>query len=112
MRSDCDRGFPSFFPIDRGRLRWGCCPLPLSGRIGKGNLLGQILTVISIVFWVATANAAESKPNWQTEWERTVKAAEEEGQLTVYVSGYGALIDSGVFQKAYPKIKVTSVTGS
>jgi iron(III) transport system substrate-binding protein len=58
------------------------------------------------------SDAAESKPTWQAEWERTVKAAEEEGQLTVYIAGYGALIDSGVFQKAYPKIKVTSVTGS
>ena len=58
------------------------------------------------------SQAAESKPAWQAEWERTVKAAEEEGQLTVYIAGYGALIDSGMFQKAYPKIKVTSVTGS
>ncbi|HYJ14258.1 MAG TPA: extracellular solute-binding protein [Candidatus Limnocylindria bacterium] len=58
------------------------------------------------------SQASESKPAWQAEWERTVKAAEEEGQLTVYIAGYGALIDSGVFQKAYPKIKVTSVTGS
>ena len=112
MRSDCDCGFPSFFPLDWGRWRWGCCPSPSSGRIGKGNLLKQILAVISIALWVATADSAESKPSWQTEWERTVKAAEEEGQLTVYVSGYGALIDSGIFQKVYPKIKVTSVTGS
>ena len=112
MRSDCDCGFPSFFPLDGGRLRWGCCPPPSSGRIGKGNLLKKISAVIFIALWVATANAAESKPSWQAEWERTVRAAEEEGQLTVYVSGYGALIDSGVFQKAYPKIKVTSVTGS
>ena len=58
------------------------------------------------------SHAAESKPAWQAEWERTVKAAEEEGQLTVYIAGYGAVIDSGLFQKAYPKIKVTSVTGS
>ncbi len=56
--------------------------------------------------------AAESKPAWQTEWERTIKAAEEEGHLTVYIAGYGALIDAGAFQKAFPKIKVTSVTGS
>ena len=67
-----------------------------------------------MVFYCSTgfAFAAESKPAWQVEWERTVKAAEEEGHLTVYIAGYGALIDSGVFQKAYPKIKVTSVTGS
>ena len=72
----------------------------------KAKTLTQISTFIFVALWVATAHAAESKPNWQTEWERTVKAAEEEGQLTVYVSGYGALIDSGIFQKAYPKIKV------
>ena len=98
MRSDCDRGFPSFFPLDGARFRWGCCPRPSSGRIGKGNILKKISAVFFIALWVATANAAESKPNWQAEWERTLRAAEEEGQLTVYVSGYGALIDSGVFQ--------------
>jgi hypothetical protein len=26
--------------------------------------------------------------------------------------GYSAIIDSGVFQKAYPKIRIVSVTGS
>ncbi|MGZ9125889.1 MAG: hypothetical protein ACXW48_22890, partial [Candidatus Binatia bacterium] len=71
-------------------------------------LYGLILCLSSNGF----SHAAEPKPAWQAEWERTVKAAEEEGQLTVYIAGYGALIDSGVFQKAYPKIKVTSVTGS
>ena len=45
-------------------------------------------------------------------WEDTVKAAEREGQVTVYIAGYGAIIDSGAFQKAYPKIKVVSVRGS
>ena len=61
---------------------------------------------------IVVSHAAESKPAWQTEWEKTVKAAEDEGHLTVYIAGYGALIDAGLFQKAYPKIKVTSVTGS
>jgi iron(III) transport system substrate-binding protein len=71
-------------------------------------LYGLILGLCSSGF----SHAAETQPTWQAEWERTVKAAEEEGQLTVYIAGYGALIDSGLFQKAYPKIKVTSVTGS
>jgi iron(III) transport system substrate-binding protein len=56
--------------------------------------------------------AGESKPSGQVEWEQTVKAAEKEGQVAVYIAGYGALIDSAAFQKAYPKIKVISVTGS
>jgi hypothetical protein len=55
---------------------------------------------------------SEAAESWQAEWEKTVKAAEAEGQVSLYVAGYGKVIDSGEFQKAYPKIKVVSVTGS
>ena len=55
---------------------------------------------------------SEAAESWQAEWEKTVKAAEEEGQVSLYIAGYGKVIDSGEFQKAYPKIKVVSVTGS
>lgn len=48
----------------------------------------------------------------QSDWERVVRAAEKEGQVTLYIAGYDALISAGAFQKAYPKIRVTSVTGS
>jgi iron(III) transport system substrate-binding protein len=58
------------------------------------------------------AHAADSKSAWQAEWDRTVRAAEQEGQVAVSIGGYGAIIDSGVFQKAYPKIKITSITGA
>src|SRR6266545_1229654 len=56
--------------------------------------------------------AGDAKPAREQEWEKTVRAAEEEGQLTVYIAGYGAIIDSGAFQRAFPKIKVVGVTGS
>ncbi|HXV78991.1 MAG TPA: hypothetical protein VEG60_03855, partial [Candidatus Binatia bacterium] len=55
---------------------------------------------------------SEAAESWRAEWDKTVKAAEEEGQVSLYISGYGKVIDSGEFQKAYPKIKVVSVTGS
>src|SRR5262245_2880381 len=58
------------------------------------------------------AYGAESQPGWQANWERTVKAAEAEGHLTVYMSGYSPIIEAGVFQKAFPKIKVTIVPGT
>src|SRR6185369_3942368 len=35
----------------------------------------------------------------------------QEGQVTVSIGGYGAIIDSGVFQKAFPKIKINHLTG-
>lgn len=55
---------------------------------------------------------SEAAESWRAEWDKTVKAAEEEGQVSLYIAGYGKVIDSGEFQKAYPKIKVVSVTGS
>ena len=55
---------------------------------------------------------SEAAEPWEAEWDKTVKAAEEEGQVSLYIAGYEKVIDSGEFQKAYPKIKVISVTGS
>jgi hypothetical protein len=46
----------------------------------------------------------------QADWEETVRAAEKEGQVNVYIAGYSAIVDSGVFQKAFPKIKVVGAT--
>jgi iron(III) transport system substrate-binding protein len=65
-----------------------------------------------LVFFPRAVIAADAKSGWQTEWEETVRAAEKEGQVTVSIGGYGAIIDSGVFQKTYPKIKITHMTGA
>ena len=54
--------------------------------------------------------AAESKPAWQVEWEKTLKAAETEGEVSVYVVDYPKFTVER-FQKAYPKIKLTAVDG-
>lgn len=68
-----------------------------------------LLFFLSLVFSGGAANAAESKPAWQVEWEKTVEAAKKEGQVTVYISGYDAVL--GDFQKEFPDIKVVAVTG-
>ncbi|HKY10007.1 MAG TPA: hypothetical protein VJQ55_17295, partial [Candidatus Binatia bacterium] len=68
--------------------------------------------IVNVLFSVGTLHGAEPPAAWQASWERTVKAAEAEGQLTVYISGYSAVIEAGVFQKAFPKIKVTIVPGT
>ena len=71
------------------------------------------LGVVCLTFgFTMPSIAAESKANWQAEWDRTVRAAEQEGQVNVSIGGYGAVIESGVFQKAYPKIKVNYITGA
>ncbi len=66
--------------------------------------------VLGFLFRPLPLSAAEAKLNWQAEWEKTVQAAEQEGQVVVYIAGYEAVIE--VFQKAYAKIKVVTVTGS
>ena len=55
--------------------------------------------------------AAEARPAWQAEWDRTVKAAEEEGALVIYMTQAFEPVFRAAFQKKYPKIKVTMVTG-
>jgi len=55
--------------------------------------------------------AAEARPAWQAEWDKTVKAAEEEGALVIYMTQAFEPVFRVAFQKKYPKIKVTMVTG-
>jgi iron(III) transport system substrate-binding protein len=65
-----------------------------------------------LLVFIALFSIAEVSADWKSEWEQTVRAAENEGQVSVSIGGYGALIEAGVFQKAYPKIKVSYITGA
>ena len=55
--------------------------------------------------------AADAKPTWQAEWDKTVKAAEDEGAVVLYVTGAFEPVFRETFQKRYPKIKVTLAAG-
>jgi iron(III) transport system substrate-binding protein len=55
--------------------------------------------------------AAETRPPWQVEWTKTLKAAEEEGGLAIYMTQAFEPVFRETFQKKYPKIKVTTVSG-
>src|SRR6266478_9279961 len=61
----------------------------------------------------AAYGAAESKQDWQVEWEKTIQAAKKEGKLSLYLfQGEGELgAVAQLFQKKYPEISVTTVTG-
>jgi iron(III) transport system substrate-binding protein len=74
----------------------------------KGGAVEIALLCALVVILVATGSYAD----WKSEWDQIVRAAEKEGQVNVYIAGYSAIVDSGVFQKAYPKIRVISATGS
>lgn len=55
------------------------------------------------------ALAAKGKADWRTEWEKIIAAAHKEGQVTVYISGYEAVLPD--FEKEYPDIKILAITG-
>jgi len=73
--------------------------------------------LFSVVFlllcFAAITSAADSKPNWQTEWDRLVSAAKKEGSLSLYLfQGEGELgAAAQLFQKKYPEINIVTTTG-
>lgn len=73
---------------------------------------GTILLLVVALVSAASSYAAESRPAWQQELEKTVQAAKTEGQVTVYVhSTYVPVLGSGAFEKTFPGIKLTVVSG-
>ena len=56
--------------------------------------------------------SASAQSNWQAEWEKTLRAAESEGQLTLYGCCYEYDRVTEPFKKKYPKIKVATFIGS
>src|SRR5215468_7946143 len=76
--------------------------------------LSANLLIWSLCWASATYGAAiESKHDWQSEWEKTIQGAKKEGKLSLYLyQGEGELgAVAQTFQKKYPEISVTTVTG-
>jgi hypothetical protein len=75
----------------------------------------RVLILCALIAPIVVASdlrAVETKASWQVEWEKVVQAAKKEGQVTVYVhSTYAPALESGAFQKAFPEIKLVSVSG-
>lgn len=55
--------------------------------------------------------AAEPKPTWQSEWDRTVAAAKREGMVSVYQYNPSEVFDAALFKKIFPGINVSVVSG-
>jgi iron(III) transport system substrate-binding protein len=64
-----------------------------------------------VILWIGILHApafAAGADSGSDEWERTVKAAEQEGQVTVYKIGPDG--EWNAFQKRFPKIKLVLVS--
>jgi iron(III) transport system substrate-binding protein len=77
----------------------------------KGPIACWVLACVCA--WGTNIYGAEPKPNWQSEWEKTVQAAKKEGKLSLYVyQGEGQLgALTQLFQKKYPEINVVTTPG-
>ncbi|MGZ9143617.1 MAG: hypothetical protein ACXW4O_14910, partial [Candidatus Binatia bacterium] len=76
------------------------------------DVYAMVLLTLFSVMVQSLGHAAEVKPAaWQADWEKTVKAAEEEGAVSIYMTSAFESVFRDGFQKRYPKIKVTSVVG-
>src|SRR5258705_8056504 len=69
------------------------------------RICGLVLVLLNSAIF---SFAAQAKPAWQQELEKILEAAKKEGQVTVYISGYEAVLP--YFEKEFPEIKVTAVT--
>lgn len=72
----------------------------------------KVLT-LSALFFLGLGGHAAAQSDWKREWEKTLAAAQEEGQVTVYAPPgrqYQEAISN--FQSAFPKIKLSYVPGS
>ncbi|MET0500635.1 MAG: hypothetical protein ABW172_03840 [Candidatus Binatia bacterium] len=75
------------------------------------GLIAFLLSIVAVPLEQSLVLSAEPKAGWQADWDKTVKAAEEEGALAIYITQAFEPVFREVFQKRYPKIKVTTVTG-
>jgi iron(III) transport system substrate-binding protein len=71
--------------------------------------------MVSLQFFgeIQLVSAGEARSNAEAEWAKTVEAAKQEGQVTIYgTRGYQLIVDEGVFQKSYPGIKVVTFSSA
>jgi len=82
----------------------------------KHTILGGVLCLAGLLAAVSPGHvrnifAADSRSAWQADWDKSVKAAEEEGAVTIYMTQAFEPVFKEAFQKKFPKIKVNVVTG-
>ena len=65
--------------------------------------------VTGLLLLLTAANSRAAQVDWKKDWEQTLAAATKEGQVTIYIYRYEALLQD--FKREFPGINVVSVTG-
>ena len=81
----------------------------------KGAASKTLVFGLALTFILATeilVIGAQASPKWRAQWHKTVEAAKKEGRVNIHID-YTAtpVLDAGVFQKAFPGIRVVGFPG-
>jgi len=81
------------------------------GRFVIATITNRMLVVCYAlaVLILAFGQTVQAAAAWETEWERTVKAAEQEGEVSYYTVGEFNFLTE--FEKKFPRIKIKVVQG-
>jgi len=83
----------------------------MSGRCARLLARGAARLVCAVLLVALFGQGAAAQ--WRAEWDRSIAAAEKEGQVTVYgPPGIGHQNAIGAFQDVFPKIKLIYVAGA
>jgi len=69
----------------------------------------RFISALLVFMFFVPLDSVQAQGDWKARWEKTLAAAKKEGRINIYISGYEKVVPA--FQKAYPEIKVRSVTG-
>jgi iron(III) transport system substrate-binding protein len=80
-------------------------------RYSRAIILARAFSTF-LLFALLFSSVGFAQSNWKAEWDKTVRSAEAEAQLTLYgcCYEYDRILEG--FKKKYPRIKVTTVLGS
>jgi iron(III) transport system substrate-binding protein len=68
--------------------------------------------IVSFSFLCFLAFAHTARADWKQDWEKTVAAAEKEGEVVMYGQGRVGVSDAiKEFSKSYPKIRLNFISG-
>ena len=82
----------------------------------RGFVNPAACTAICVALWILlSVPFVAAQSSWQAEWEKTLRAADAEGQFSLYGCCYDYDRVLEVFRKRYPKIKpniIVAVAGN
>jgi iron(III) transport system substrate-binding protein len=71
----------------------------------------RLALVVLFLQVIGASDPAHAQAQSERDWKKIVDAGKKDGQLSIYMGQWGPVIDAGVFQKAFPEIKVVRTGG-